>query len=149
MYVLKKCHFQYVFRAVIQNYTIGIYGNILQSTDSSHHNACIKNTPHSSRHNALTKCSDSSCHSALIMMNRMVSSQCSHQKYTDFSYQNALTNNTLILKVSKISFLHNFVNSTHTDMYDTSKESCAQGLCFFFHTSNSYKSFKQFMWRNL
>ena len=34
--------------------------------------------------------------------------------------------------MSKISFLRNFVNSAHTDMYDTSNESCAQGLYFFF-----------------
>ena len=34
--------------------------------------------------------------------------------------------------LSKFSFLHNFVNSAHTDMYDTSNESCAQGLYFFF-----------------
>ena len=32
----------------------------------------------------------------------------------------------------KFSFFHNFVNSAHTDMYDTSNESCAQGLYFFF-----------------
>ena len=30
------------------------------------------------------------------------------------------------------SFFRNFVNSAHTDMYDTSNESCAQGLYFFF-----------------
>ena len=28
--------------------------------------------------------------------------------------------------------LCNFVTSAHTDMYDTSEESCAQGLHFFF-----------------
>ena len=32
----------------------------------------------------------------------------------------------------KFSFLSNFVNAAHTDMYDTSKESCAQGLHFFY-----------------
>ena len=32
----------------------------------------------------------------------------------------------------KFSFLCNFVNSAYTDMYDTSNESCAQGLYFFF-----------------
>ena len=31
----------------------------------------------------------------------------------------------------KKKFLHNFVNSTHTDMYDTSNESCAQRHYFF------------------
>ena len=29
-------------------------------------------------------------------------------------------------------FLCNFVNSVHTDMYDASEESCAQGFHFFF-----------------
>ena len=43
--------------------------------------------------------------------------------------------------VSKFSFLRNFINSAHTDMYNTSKESCAQGLHFF----STPKSFEQFM----
>ena len=34
--------------------------------------------------------------------------------------------------LSKFSFLLFFVNSAHTDMYDTLKESCTQGLHFFF-----------------
>ena len=34
--------------------------------------------------------------------------------------------------VSKFSFLRNFVNCAHTDMSDTSNESCGQGLYFFF-----------------
>ena len=43
--------------------------------------------------------------------------------------------------VWKFSFLCNFVNAAHTDMYDTSKESCAQG----FHFCFTPKSFKQFI----
>ena len=43
--------------------------------------------------------------------------------------------------VSKFSFLRNVVNSSLTDMYDTSNESCAQGLYFFF----TPKSFEQFI----
>ena len=31
----------------------------------------------------------------------------------------------------QFSFLYNFFNSAHTDMYDTSDEVCAQGLYFF------------------
>ena len=34
--------------------------------------------------------------------------------------------------VSKFSLLCNFVNFAHRNMYDASKESCAQGLHFFF-----------------
>ena len=34
--------------------------------------------------------------------------------------------------VSKFSFLTNFVDSTHRGMYNTSKESCVQGLHFIF-----------------
>ena len=34
--------------------------------------------------------------------------------------------------VSKFSFLPNFVNSAHRGMYNTSKESCVQGLDFIF-----------------
>ena len=34
--------------------------------------------------------------------------------------------------MSKFSFLSNFVNSAHRGMYNTSKESCVQGLDFFF-----------------
>ena len=43
--------------------------------------------------------------------------------------------------MSKFFFLHNFVNSAHTEMYDTSNESCAQGLYFF----STPKSFELFM----
>ena len=38
-------------------------------------------------------------------------------------------------------FLCNFVNSSHNDVYDTSKESCAQGLYFLF----TPKTFELFM----
>ena len=34
--------------------------------------------------------------------------------------------------MSKFSFLTNFVNSAHRGMYNTSKESCVQGLDFIF-----------------
>ena len=34
--------------------------------------------------------------------------------------------------MSKFSFLTNFVDSTHRGMYNTSKESCVQGLHFIF-----------------
>ena len=34
--------------------------------------------------------------------------------------------------MSKFSFLPNFVNSAHRGMYNTSKESCVQGLDFIF-----------------
>ena len=59
---------------------------------------------------------------------------------TDTTYQKPFW--IWIRIVSKFSLLPNFVNSAHRGMYNTSKESCVQGLDFIFL---HWKSFEQFM----